>query len=231
MLKDADRTLTRWLESLLPPGTGVRFGPPDGQWTDPARAGGAPFVAAFLHGVRREDQAPQSSWTDVRDESGRVVGRQAPLQHFRLTYLLTAWVPEGGEGDDASLRAWREHELLGLLIHACAVHEAVPPECVEGSLAAAGAPTLVLCAPTAPGTAEPPWTGWGISPRTYLRLDLLAPLLPPMAVELAPPVRELALGTEDSTGTGASAATRGREGERRLVRPPAAISRPSPSRS
>ena len=206
MLIDVDRTLARWLGSLLPPGTAVCFGAPGGSG-DGGCDGDEPFVAVFLHSVRREDQVRQSSWTDVRDERGRVVGRQAPLQHYRVTYLVTAWAP--GNADAASSRVLTEHELLGTLIHACAVHEAVPEELVEGAPAAAGVPTLVQLAPSEPAVAEPQWSGWGISPRTYLRLDLLAPLLPPMMMELAPGVRKLALETTDSSADAGAGAGEG----------------------
>lgn len=211
MLGEADRTLSRWLGAVLPEGVAVRSGPPDVRRVD--QATDEPFVGVFLHRVLREGPARQSSWVDVRDERGVVIGRQAPLQHFRLVYLITAWAgPAGDPGGRDGVRpetgvSRSEGDLLGAVLNACAVCENVPPEHVEGSLARSGAPVIVLCAPGEPAVAEPPWAGWGISPRTYLRLDLLAALLPPMSVDVAPPAREIALEVE--RGPAPSAAGRG----------------------
>ena len=211
VLGEADRTLTRWLGSVLPDGVAVRSGAPDARWLDQAAT--APFVGAFLHRVLREGPARQSSWVDVRDERGVVIGRQAPLQHFRLVYLITAW--EGPAGDPAGRgatsagaeAALSQGDLLGAVLNACAVCESVPPEYVEGLLARSGAPVIMLSAPGEPSVGEPPWAGWNISPRTYLRLDLLAALLPPMSVDVAPPAREITLDVE--RGPAPNAAGRG----------------------
>lgn len=200
MLGDADRTLIRWLGAALPEGVSARSGAPDARWPD--QADGGPFISAFLHRVLREGPARQSSWVDVRDERGVVIGRQAPLQHFRLVYVITGWI--GGAGEPAGQTRSRsetgarlsESDLLGAVLNACAVCENVPPEHVEGVLAESGVPTIALCAPGEPAVGEPPWADWGISARTYLRLDLLAALLPPMSVDVAPPAREIVLGVE-----------------------------------
>lgn len=189
----------------------MRSGVPDARWPDQADDG--PFVCAFLHRVLREGAARQSSWVDVRDERGVVIGRQAPLQHFRLVYLITAWAGRGGRNRSQSEADVppSECDLLGSVLDACAVCESVPPEHAEGVLATAGAPIIALCGPVEPAVGEPPWAGWGISPRTYLRLDLLAPLLPPMAVDVAPPAREIVLDVD----RGGAPVTAGRGAGRR----------------
>ncbi len=214
MLGEADRTLIRWLSAVLPEGIAVRSGAPDARWPD--QAGEGPFIGTFLHRVLREGPARQSSWVDVRDERGVVIGRQAPLQQFRLVYLITAWAGRAGDpagekrsqpGTDASRS---EGDLLGSVLTACAVCESVPPEHVEGMLAASGAPIIALCAPGEPAVGEPPWAGWGVSPRAYLRLDLLAGLLPPMSVDVAPPAREIVVRTVTERPGPAARNTRGR---------------------
>lgn len=204
MLTDADRMLANWLGSLLPQGTGVRFEPPDARWAaEPP--GGTACVSAFLHDIRREDQSPRSGWIDVRDADGRVVGRQPPLQHMRLSYLLTAWSPTP-DGDDGAGAAGAEHELLGVLLAACSAYEAVPSEYATGVLASCGEPTLVRCAPPDGVGVEYLWGGLGIRPRTHVPLVLLAPLLPPAISSVAPPVRELVLDmTHPSVGAGPAA--------------------------
>jgi hypothetical protein len=241
MLTDADRTLANWLGGLLPGGTGIRFDAPDARWaTRPP--GDAACVSAFLPDIRREDQSPRSGWTDVRDADGRVVGRQPPLQHMRLSYLLTAWAPTSADGAGAALT---EHELLGVLLAACSCCETVPSEHAVGALAACGHPTLVRCAPPdAPGV-EHLWGGLGISPRTCVPLVLVAPLLPPPVDETASPVREIVLDVAYPGVDGVAAAVElaapppgVRRWERRTVTElpmpeagSAAVNRPSPSRS
>jgi hypothetical protein len=88
-----------------------------------------------------------------------------------------------------------EHELLGLLIDACTAEDAIAPHHLTGALAGAGLPSFVRCGGDRPGTAAGGlWPGLGIAPRAHLELELVAPVVPPMVTELAPPVRRIALG-------------------------------------
>lgn len=190
-----------WLGTVLPRGTELRFDAPDSRWGE--RRTGPLVVGVFLHGIRQDAAGRSSTWTDVRDADGRVVGRQPPVRNFRLTYLLTAWAAADGSGADSnggsgpSARTVAEHEALGQILSASAQIETLPAVCVKGVLAEGGLPTALLCA--MPEASEPAggsteiWSGLGVGPRACVQVVLVAPLRPPMMADLAPPAREIVL--------------------------------------
>ena len=223
MLRDADLSLVNWLERVLPPGTGVRFDAPHADWE--RRGSGSAFVSVFLCSVSRDGQdLPRSGWSEARDRDGRVVGRQPAARYFRLSYLVTAWAGAAGGGDDASSRrTLEEHELLGLLIDACTNTDTLADDHLAGALAASGIPCFMRCAgEDAARSADGLWSGFGIAPHAYLGLELVAPVVPAMVTELAPPAREIVLvagrlpapeppdGAPAATGSGV--AVSGRDG-------------------
>ena len=205
MLRDADLSLANWLERVLPPGTGVRFDAPRADWE--RRGSGAAFVSAFLCSVSRDGQdLPRSGWSEARDHDGRLVGRQPAPRYFRLSYLITAWAGaagggggrdgggDGGGDGESSRRTLEEHELLGLLIDACTNTDTLADEHLAGALAEAGIPCFVRCAgEDAARSADGLWSGFGIAPHAYLGLELVAPVVPAIVTELAPPAREIVL--------------------------------------
>lgn len=205
MLRDADLSLANWLRQILPPGTGVSFAAPRPDWE--RRESGSAFVSAFLREVRRDTQdLARSGWSDARDEDGLVVGRQAAPRYYRLSYLITAWAQAGdGEDDEASRRTLEEHELLGLLVDACTATDAIPDDQLTGALAEAGIPSFVRCAGEESGGSAPgPWSDFGIAPHAHLELELVAPVVPPMVTELAPPARQIVVGARQTAALGAS---------------------------
>ncbi|MFI9274103.1 Pvc16 family protein [Kitasatospora sp. NPDC052896] len=188
VLRDADLSFASWLGSVLPPATGVRFDPPGAGWDG---GSGTPFVSAFLHDVRRDGQSATAGWSEVRDSAGRLVGRQSAARYYRIRYLVTAWA-------EATLD---EHGLLGLLLDACTLADTLADDHLTGALAEAGLPSFLRCADEEPGhSAQGLWPGLGIVPRAHLVLDLVAPVVPPMVTELAPPTREIALGARQLPG-------------------------------
>lgn len=179
MVRDADRSLANWLGRYLPPGSGLRFEAPAAQWlTKPPEPS---FVSAFLHHIAQDTRGRTSGWSELRDSGGRVVGRQPAAQYFRLTYLITAWAAD----------VLAEHELLGFVLDACAHHGVLPDDCVEGTLAASGAKTVLECPPADSQPAL--WTGLGVPPRAHVELVLVAPARPPVLADIAPPAREIVL--------------------------------------
>jgi hypothetical protein len=195
-LRDADFSLANWLERVLPPGTGVRFDAPRAEWE--RRGSGSAFVSAFLRAVQPDGRdLPRSGWSEARDQDGRLVGRQPAPRYFRLTYLVTAWAAAGGGDDETSRRTIEEHELLGLLIDACTNTETLADDDLTGSLAEAGIPCFVRCAGEDNGrSTDALWSGFGIAPHAHLELELVAPAVPALVTELAPPAREIVLVAE-----------------------------------
>jgi Pvc16 N-terminal domain len=193
MLRDACLSLENWFERILPPGTGVRFDAPRADWEK--RGSGSAFVSVFLCTVHRDGQdLPRSGWSDARDADGRLVGRQAAPRYYRLSFLITAWAAPGGgdKGGETSRRTLEEHELLGLLVDACTSTETIAQDHLIGSLAEAGIPCFVRCGGEAGGqSTDGLWSGFGIAPHAHLELEMVAPVVPPLVTELAPPAREI----------------------------------------
>lgn len=215
VLRDADLSLANWLESILPPGTGVRFDAPRADWERPVS--GTPFVSLFLCDVRKGAQDPSpSGWSEVRDADGRLVGRQPAVRHYRISYTVTAWAgPAGADqvaSEEASRRAIEEHDLLGLLVDACTDTDTLADDHLTGALAETGLPSFVRCGEDEQGrSTQSLWPGLGIAPRAHLLLDLVAPVVPPMVTDLAPPARGIVLGaarlpTPGTTGEAAATA-------------------------
>jgi hypothetical protein len=202
MLRDADLSLANWLRSVLPPGTGVRFDAPQAGWEDAGT--GTPFVSLFLGDIRRDGQElPASGWSEVRDGDGRLVGRQPAARYYRVSYTVTAWADLVAAQPDRSQRALEEHALLGLLIDACSSADTLADDLLTGALAEAGLPSFVRCAGDEPGLpTQGLWSGLGIAPRAHLVLHLIAPVVPPMVTDLAPPAREFVLGASQPAAPG-----------------------------
>lgn len=212
MLSDADQSLASWLRRLLPSDVGIRFEPPDPQWvTKPPEDR---FVNAFLHAIRQDSRGQQSGWSDLRDEEGRVVGRRPAAQYYRLAYLATVWVAAAGAGGAAD-RIAAEHEILGGLLNGCAQQGVLPLDCLRGSLAEAGVTTVLECSPVdslaATGTL---WSGFGLAPRAFLELVLVAPAAPPVLTEIAPPAREIVLSAGPDVPARAAAPAAAQQGSR-----------------
>lgn len=208
MLRDVDLSLANWFERMLPPGTGVRFDAPRADWQQQGRGSGAAFLNVFLCEISRDGrELPPSGWSEVRNDEGRLVGRQAAPRYYRLGYLVTAWAAAAGGDQDASRRTIEEHELLGPLIDACTNTDSLEDDDLTGTLAEAGLPTFVRCAAHDPGSsaAQGLWPGFGIAPRAHLILEVVAPVVPRPVTDLAPPAREIVLDASQLPGPGTSA--------------------------
>jgi len=122
---------------------------------------------------------------------------QPPVRRYRVSYLLTAWTDAGPPGTG-------EHELLGAILVGCATAGLIPDECLHGTLAKAGEPVPFTCAGKERACdATPIWTCLGVPARTALDLVVVAPVVPPLATELAPAVRSISLGARrDPDGSG-----------------------------
>lgn len=201
VLRDADRSLANWLGRLLPPGVGVRFETPEPQWT--ARPPEPLFVDAFLHSIGQDARGGQSGWSDLRDADGRVVGRRQAARFFRLSYLITAWAARRSADGDADGRVIAEHDVLGLVLNACAHHGVLPSDCLEGALTESGLQTVLECEAGSPITANGLWAGLGIVPRAHLDLTLVAPAVPPVLTDIAPPAREIVVNAGQELTTSA----------------------------
>lgn len=185
MLHEVDETLRRVLCAGLPARTPVTFDAP----AAPSSAHGE-TVTVFLHSVQEDVSARATGWIDDRDERGRVIERRLVPRRYRLGYLVTAYAAD----------VPREHELLGAVLAVLAENEAVPQDCLTGSLAEVGGPvTLAVADPHASGTAAGMWQALGVPPRCSLELVVTAPLTPRALPEVAAPPSAIDLGIGQET--------------------------------
>ena len=183
MLDDVDASLAAMLARHLPEGTTVSFEAPSPAWVDAPP--GKQVVNAILYHVREEPDGRGADWDDVRDEQGRLLGRQPPPRRYELSYLVTAWA------GDAAL----EHRLLSDVLRMAFTGEALPKDCRVGSLAESGLPVLLRVVrrePPHPPTAV--WADLGLPPRLVVDVAVSAPLVPPLVTDLAPPAEGFQLG-------------------------------------
>lgn len=167
---------------MLPAGTAISFDPPG---TGSARQ---PLVSLFLYDIAEDTGGLAGQERLLRDAAGHAVAWQQATRRYRLSYLLTAW----------SADAAAEHELLGAVLTGCvAAGPLLPADCLRGTLADAGLPAEVRCAPpaaAADGGAATLCQALGVPPRAAFTLVLVAPVRPPAEAGLAPPARAIELG-------------------------------------
>lgn len=182
VIHDADRSLAAWLSDVLPEGVTVTAEPPAPAWAQ--RPPALSLVDAFLCDIREDGTGLSADSSPVRGADGGLTARQPPVRRYRLSYLLTAWAAEVAAG----------HELLGAVLTACAADDIIPPGCLRGTLALAGLPVTLRCAPPEPAvTPQQLWASLGIPPRAAVVLVMTVPLVPAPQAGLAPPARRLDL--------------------------------------
>jgi Pvc16 N-terminal domain len=138
VIHDADRSLAAWLRGVLPAGVTITAEPPAPEWAQ--RPPALPLVDAFLCDIREDGAGLSADTSPVRAPDGGLVGRQPPVRRYRLSFLLTAWAADVVAG----------YELLGAVMAACAADDVVSPDCLRGTLARAGLPVTLRCAPPDP---------------------------------------------------------------------------------
>lgn len=185
MIADADSSLAAFLAAALPTGTTVTFDPP----TAAMATAKVPTLSCFLHRVVEDTSRRVADVVDLRGSDGRVTGRQAPVRHYQLHYLVSAWAATVAD----------EHRLLGDVMRACLEGEVVPPELLVGALVGEPEPVLVragLPIPDRGPAAHEVWSSLGVALRASIDLVLVAPLRPVVDTEIAPPAEQITVGME-----------------------------------
>jgi hypothetical protein len=185
VIADADRSLAAFLTSALPAGTVVSVETP----TEALAAAKHPTVSCFLHRIVEDTARRVADVVDLRGPDGRVTGRQAPVRHYQLHYLVSAWAPTV---DD-------EHGLLADVMRACLDGEVLPLEFLTGVLD--GEPEHVLLRvglpiPDRGPAAHDVWSSLGVPLRASVDLVLVAPLRPVVDTEIAAPAESITVGME-----------------------------------
>ena len=181
MLHDVDESLRALVrrDALNGSGVEIAFDAPTKEWV--ARRN-APVVNLYLYDIREDTTRRQTSWEEVRDEHGVVVGRRLPPRRFRLSYLVTAWTN----------RPEDEHRLLAALLSCFVRHEYMPAELLAGSLEGQELPVLmtVCLPPIEDRSIADVWSAMGGELKPSLDLVVTAPLDIARSIEAGPPVLE-----------------------------------------
>ncbi len=144
-----------------------------------------PTINAFLYDIREDTGRRTAGPRPVKDDQGRTLERGAPIRHFRLGYLLTAW----------TTRPEDEHQLLSTLLRAMTAHNELNEEDLVGSLADSPAPTVLSLAlpPGQDRSLSDIWSALGGELKPSLDLLITAPLQPHRPFFTGPPVLETPL--------------------------------------
>ena len=94
MIPGVDQALRDLLRKRLPVGTAVLLAVPNDKQT---------AVSLTLFGLRDDAQGRSAGRDDVRGADGRLLGRQAPVRRYELSYVVQAHAAD----------AETEHDLLG----------------------------------------------------------------------------------------------------------------------
>ncbi|CAN5664977.1 hypothetical protein BH23CHL7_BH23CHL7_24800 [soil metagenome] len=205
MIHDVDESLGALIrrDALNGSGVEIAFDAPNRDWV--ARRN-APVVNLYLYDIREDLSRRETSWEEVRDESGRVTLRRLPPRRYRLSYLVTAWTS----------RPEDEHRLLSALLGCFVRHEYLPPELLAGTLEGEELPILLTVAlpPTDDRSIADTWSAMGGELKPSLDLVVTAPMNIARSIAAGPPVLEqprLAI-VPSSPGTGQAAGRSRRAG-------------------
>jgi len=181
MIHDVDESLRALVkrDALNGSGVEVAFDAPTKDWV--ARRS-APVVSLYLYDIREDLSRRDTSWVDVRDDTGRVTERRLPPRRFRLSYLATAWTQ----------RPEDEHRLLSSLLSGFLRHEYFPAELLKGSLEGEETPVLVTVAlpPDDDRKIADTWSALGGELKPSLDIVVTAPMNIARSIEAGPPVLE-----------------------------------------
>ncbi len=181
MIHEIDEALRRMIERDALGGSAVEvvFDAPTKEW---ASRRNTPTVDCYLYDVREDVRRRSVGMVAQRRDDGTVESRHAPLRHFKLAYLLTAWTQ----------RPEDEHRLLTNLLACFVRSDVIPMEFLPAALAEAGMPVPVAIAQPPPENRQlsDVWSALGGELKPSLDLVVIAPI-DPQRVELAgPPTTE-----------------------------------------
>jgi hypothetical protein len=183
MIHDVDESLRALVrrDALNGSGTSVEiaFDAPTKDWV--ARRN-SPMVNLYLYDIREDTTRRQTSWEDVKDESGRVIERRLPPRRYRLSYIVTAWTQ----------RPEDEHRLLSSMLACFVRHEFMPAELLAGTLERETIPVLLTVAlpPTEDRSIADVWSAMGGELKPSLDLVVTAPMNIERSIAAGPPVLE-----------------------------------------
>jgi hypothetical protein len=207
MIEDVDAALEALVRTVVPiTEAAVDFGAPSPEW---AGSLAEPCVNLFLHQLEEERSGRGADAEDVRDESGRVVARRAPVRRYRLSYLVSTW--PGGRADRAT-----GHKLLDRILRLVAETDTLPASLLTGSFVEEAVHVDLALGEPSEARVRPYdlWSALGLPPRACLDLVVSAPLVPTRLSEVAAPAErmDLVANRTDPPPAGAHGGSKGLSG-------------------
>jgi len=182
MIHEVDDALRRLIREQALAGTkiDVALEAPTKEW---AGRRNAPTVNCYLYDIREDLRRREStSFLDVHDNAGKIVGRRKPPRYVKLSYLVTAWTQ----------RPEDEHRLLSALLLGILRYEALPSSLLTGSLLELGLPVPITCAlpPPEDRAFADVWTALGGELKPSLDVVVSTPFDPTGPLTVAPLITE-----------------------------------------
>jgi hypothetical protein len=203
---DSLRALIR-AQALQGTDVDVVFDAPTKDW---AARRNEPTVNLFLYDIREDLRRRQRGLVNEYDGAA-VRARHQPPQHFKLSYLMTAWTQ----------RPEDEHRLLSALLYCFLANGTLPPDLLPESVRDPDYPvsmTVGLPPPEDRAFADV-WSALGGELKPSLDLVVTVPVDGARRYPAGPPAREgLAVGVADTGGERADPARR-QAGPARLAPP------------
>ena len=171
------------LRALIDRETGIRdvevvFDAPTRDW---ASRRTTPTVDVYLYDIREDMRRRERGvLNEYNEDRSRIIGRNLPPRHFKLSYLVTAWTQ----------RPEDEHRLLSALLATFLRYDAMPPDLLSGPLAELGLPvplTVGLPPPEDRGFADV-WSALGGELKPSIDVVVSAPINTGQHFEVGPPV-------------------------------------------
>jgi hypothetical protein len=206
-IDEALRSLVR-AEALEGTDVDVVFDAPTKDW---AARRNEPTVNLFLYDIREDLRRRQRGLVNEYGGDGAVRSRHQPPQHFKLSYLMTAWTQ----------RPEDEHRLLSALLYCFLAHTTLPAALLPEAVRDADYPvsTTVGLPPPEDRAFADVWSALGGELKPSLDLVVTVPVDGGRRYAAGPPVREgLAVGVADLDGGRADPARR--SGGPALMTPP-----------
>ncbi|HXY43276.1 MAG TPA: DUF4255 domain-containing protein [Acidimicrobiales bacterium] len=181
MIQDVDEALRTLLrrDALVGTEVEVALDAPSKEWSSRRNS---PTVDLYLYDIREDLRMRENGRIDVRDEEGRVLRREQPPRHYKLSYLVTAWTQ----------RPEDEHRLLAAVLACMIRHDRLPDDVLGGQLSGLPLPlpvTIALPPPQDRALSEV-WTALGGELKPSLDLVVTAPFDLDRATAAGPPVLE-----------------------------------------
>ena len=176
MIHEVDETLRGIVKRDVINGSDIEvvFDAPTKDW---ASRRNTPTIDIYLYDIREDTKRREAGRFEVKDETGRIIGRRPMPRIFKLSYLITAWTQ----------RPEDEHRLLSSMLACFLRNDRIPTVSLHGSLQENGWPLDVTIGlpPPEDRALSDVWSALGGELKPSLDLVIITPIDTERFVETA----------------------------------------------